>query len=44
MNNDLYCKIFIDTNLSYEELFSIIIKYINGKKEAVTYIATGYPY
>lgn len=40
MYNDLYCKVFIDTNLSYEELFSRIMNYIGGKKESFSYVVT----
>ena len=40
MYDDLYCKVFIDTNLNYEELFSLIMQYIDGKKDAVSYINT----
>lgn len=40
MYNDLYCKVFIDTNLSYEELFSKIMNYIDGKKESFSYVVT----
>ena len=40
MYDDLYCKVFLDTKLSYEELFSIIMKYIGGNQEALSYINT----
>ncbi|MCI8670233.1 MAG: 1,4-dihydroxy-6-naphthoate synthase [Lachnospiraceae bacterium] len=38
MHEDLYCKVYLDTSLTYEEIFSIVVKYIGGKKEALTYI------
>lgn len=38
MYDDLYCKVFIDTNLSYEELFSRIMNYVDGKKESFSYV------
>lgn len=38
MYDDLYCKVFIDTNLSYEELFSRIMNYVGGKKESFSYV------
>lgn len=40
MYNDLYCKVFIDTNLSYEELFSRVMDYVGGKKESFSYIVS----
>jgi len=40
MYQDLYCKVFIDTELTYEELFTLIINYVRGKKESVNYINT----
>lgn len=40
MYDNLYCKVFIDTNLSYEELFTLILVFINGEKQAVSYIST----
>ena len=40
MYDNLYCKMFIDTNLIYEELFALVLKFVNGKKQAVTYICT----
>ncbi|MBQ7776585.1 MAG: 1,4-dihydroxy-6-naphthoate synthase [Lachnospiraceae bacterium] len=39
MYDNLYCKVFIDTSLSYEELFSIIIDFTGGKKESFRDIA-----
>lgn len=39
MHNSLYCKIFIDSNLDYDELFELVMKYVSGRKEAVTYIS-----
>lgn len=38
MYEDLYCKVFLDTNLSYEEIFSMVEKYVAGKKESLNYI------
>lgn len=38
MYDDLYCKVFIDTNLGYDELFSKIVNYICGKKESFSYV------
>lgn len=38
--DELYCKIYLDTNLTYENLFAAIIKCTNGKKDALTYIVT----
>lgn len=40
MYDNLYCKMFIDTDLTYEELFALLLKYTDGKKQAVTYINT----
>ena len=40
MYDDLYCKIFIDTKLVYDELFSIVLEHVNGKKESFSYIVT----
>lgn len=40
MYDDLYCKVFLDTNLSYEELFSIVMNYTGGNKVAFTDINT----
>lgn len=37
-HEDLYCKVFIDTNLSYEELFLMIMNFVSGKKESFSYI------
>lgn len=39
MYDNLYCKVFIDTDLIYEELFTLISEFINGKKQAVNYIS-----
>lgn len=38
MYDDLYCKVFIDTNLRYEEIFLSIMNYVGGKKESFSYI------
>lgn len=40
MYNSLYCKMFIDTDIIYEELFALVLKFVGGKKQAVTYIST----
>ena len=32
MYDDLYCKIFIDTDLIYEELFTLLLEFLDGKK------------
>ena len=40
--SDLFCKIFLNTNMEYSELFEIIMLYINGKKEARTYIESSW--
>ena len=40
MYDNLYCKMFIDTDLIYEELFALVLKLIDGKKQAITYIST----
>lgn len=38
MYDNLYCKVFLDTTMDYEELFAIVKNCIYGKKVAVTYI------
>lgn len=35
---DLYCKIFIDTDCGYDELFETIKVFVNGHKKAVSFI------
>ena len=40
MYNDLYCKIFVDTDMVYSDLFELILDYANGKKKAIDYIIT----
>lgn len=40
MYDDLYCKVFVDTNLNYEEIFSNVMNYSSGKKESFSYIVT----
>ena len=40
MYDNLYCKMFIDTDLIYEELFELVLQFTGGKKLAVTYIST----
>lgn len=39
MYDNLYCKIFIDTNIEYDELFSIVLNYVSGKKKSFSYVA-----
>lgn len=38
MYDDLYCKIFIDTNMEYDELFLNVMNYVNGKKKSFSYV------
>ena len=40
MYDDLYCKVFVDTDMDYEKLFALLISCIDGKKEAVNYVIT----
>lgn len=40
MYDNLYCKVFIDTDLVYEELFTLILEFVGGERQAVTYIKT----
>ena len=40
MPKSLYCKIFIDSELEYKDLFTLIENSIAGHKEAVTYISS----
>lgn len=40
MYDNLYCKVFVDTNLSYEEMFLRIMNYVGGEKESFSYIVT----
>ena len=40
MYDDLYCKVFIDTKLVYDELFLMVLKHVGGKKESFSYILT----
>lgn len=40
MYDDLYCKVFVDTKLDYEEVFSRVMNYVDGKKESFSYIVT----
>lgn len=40
MCDNLYCKIFVDTDLFYEELFALVLKFTGGKKQAITFIST----
>ncbi len=38
MNRDSFCKIYIFSNLDYDNLFNLILKRVNGKKEAISCI------
>ena len=38
MYDNLYCKVFIDTKLDYDVLFTKISKYINGEKKSFSYV------
>lgn len=40
MYDNLYCKVFIDTDMDYTSLFDLIMNYIEGKKEGIDYIIT----
>ena len=40
MYNNLYCKVYVDTNLSYEEIFSKVMDFVAGKKESFRYVIT----
>ena len=40
MYDNLFCKIFIDADMEYEKLFTMIKDYIRGEKEAISYIST----
>ena len=42
MYDNLYCKVFIDTNLCYEEIFLKIMNYIDGKKESFSDVVTNW--
>ncbi len=38
MYDDLYCKVFIDTDMDYNSLFDLIMDYVSGRREAIDYI------
>lgn len=38
MYDNLYCKVFIDTDMDYNSLFDLIMNLVAGKKEAIDYI------
>lgn len=40
MTENLYCKIFIDTISEYDVLFEIVRNFIDGKKQAVSFIVS----
>lgn len=40
MYDDLYCKIFIDTDIDYALLFDLIMNCVASKREAINYIIT----
>lgn len=40
MPDNLYCKIFIDSELEYERLFILIENCVAGYKETINYITT----
>lgn len=40
MYYDSFCKIFIDADVDYEDLFNKILMFMGGKKEAVNYIVS----
>lgn len=40
MDNDLFCKIFIDTDEEYDKIFSLVEMCVGGKHEAISYIVT----
>lgn len=35
---DLYCKVYIDTDDSFTDLFERVLSYTKGEKDAITYI------
>lgn len=39
MYDNLYCKVFIDSNVEYEELLLMIMKYIGVEKKSFGYVA-----
>lgn len=36
--DDLYCKLFIDSKLSYSEIFNYLVFYLNGTSNHITII------
>ena len=40
MYDDLYCKVFIDTDMDYNSLFDLIMDCIAGRKHAISFIIT----
>ena len=40
MYDNLYCKVFIDADMDYDCLFSLIMDYVDGQKKAIDYIIT----
>lgn len=40
MYYDSFCKIFIDADVDYKDLFNKILMFMGGKKEAVNYIVS----
>lgn len=40
MFDDLYCKVFIDTDMDYAGLFDLILNCVAGRKNAINYIIT----
>lgn len=38
MTENLYCKIFVDTIEEYNDFFEIVEKFLNGHKQAVSFI------
>lgn len=42
MYDNLFCKVFIDTDIDYEELFMVVKDHVCGEKEAISYICTNW--
>ena len=40
MYDDLYCKVFIDTDMDYNSLFDLIMNCVAGRKNAISFIIT----
>lgn len=38
MNENLYCKIFVDTVSEYNDFFETVKAFVNGQKQAVSFI------